>query len=408
MAVVLGLAAALASACGRADEAGAAGAHVQRLPGRGREAAVRDVLERFRGRERHRRRARGRHGDGSAREAEGRGRARGVPRSTCSPRTTSRSAPSGGRRARPAARRRGRPGAVLPAMAPPRFDGTRYFLPFRPNVQVTYANRARLPGGRRRPSAHRHRAPRGRPGLQGEAGCPEDRAPARRGRADRHHGRRAGPGFRGRSLAAQRRGLDRGVRVSRGSLAGRAPGPREPRRQVRHAGGSPRQRDGVARAELAVHLGRAGAAGSPRPVRGLRGVARAGPGRPRRRRGRPGDPARRHGTPPRARGPAGRLPHVTRGPGALVAGNAWPAIRADAYGQVPAAQRETFEAVRRALDDGWHRPGVPYWPDVSDAMNEAVRRILQGGEPVRPVLDRLHAAIGEAARRKGAPYPPPR
>ena len=92
----------------------------------------------------------------------------------------------------------------------------------------------------------------------------------------------------------------------------------------------------------------------------------------------------------------------------LVAGNAWPAIRADAYGQVPAAQRETFEAVRRALDDGWHRPGVPYWPDVSDAMNEAVRRILQGGEPVRPVLDRLHAAIGEAARRKGAAYPPAR
>jgi ABC-type glycerol-3-phosphate transport system substrate-binding protein len=36
------------------------------------------------------------------------------------------------------------PDAVLPAMAPPRFGGTRYFLPFRPNVQVTYANRARF------------------------------------------------------------------------------------------------------------------------------------------------------------------------------------------------------------------------------------------------------------------------
>jgi hypothetical protein len=44
----------------------------------------------------------------------------------------------------------------------------------------------------------------------------------------------------------------------------------------------------------------------------------------------------------------------------LVEGNAWPAIRADAYGRVPAVQRETFEAVRRALADGWHRPGVPY------------------------------------------------
>src|SRR5262249_14041116 len=74
----------------------------------------------------------------------------------------------------------------------------------------------------------------------------------------------------------------------------------------------------------------------------------------------------------------------------LVEGNAWPAIRADAYGRVPAEQRQTFEAVRRALENGWHRPGVPYWPDVSDAMNEAVRRIVQGNEPVRPVLDRLH------------------
>jgi trehalose transport system substrate-binding protein len=90
----------------------------------------------------------------------------------------------------------------------------------------------------------------------------------------------------------------------------------------------------------------------------------------------------------------------------LVAGNAWPAIRADAYGRVPVAQRETFEAVRRALDDGWHRPGVSYWPAVSDAMNEAVRRILQGGEPVRPVLDRLHGMIADAARGTGAPGPP--
>ena len=92
----------------------------------------------------------------------------------------------------------------------------------------------------------------------------------------------------------------------------------------------------------------------------------------------------------------------------LVAGNAWPAIRQDAYGRVPEAQRQTFEAVRRALADGWHRPGVAYWPAVSDAMNEAVRRIVQGGEPARPVLDRLHAAIADAATRAGAPYPPPR
>jgi hypothetical protein len=41
-------------------------------------------------------------------------------------------------------------------------------------------------------------------------------------------------------------------------------------------------------------------------------------------------------------------------------------------------------------------------------MNEAVRRIVQRGEPARPVLDRLHAGIADSAKRAGAPYPPPR
>jgi hypothetical protein len=92
----------------------------------------------------------------------------------------------------------------------------------------------------------------------------------------------------------------------------------------------------------------------------------------------------------------------------LVERNAWPAIRGDAYGAVPPALRETFEAIRRALADGFFRPAVPYWPEASDAMNEAVRRILERGEPARSVLDALHAGIAGAARRKGAPYPPAR
>src|SRR5262249_40437092 len=36
------------------------------------------------------------------------------------------------------------PDAVSPSMNPPQFDGKRYFLPFRPNVPLTYVNRARL------------------------------------------------------------------------------------------------------------------------------------------------------------------------------------------------------------------------------------------------------------------------
>jgi len=90
----------------------------------------------------------------------------------------------------------------------------------------------------------------------------------------------------------------------------------------------------------------------------------------------------------------------------LVARNAWPSIRDDAYRDVPAAQRETFDAIQRALAGAVRRPDVAYWADVSEAMNEAIRRILEQGEPPKPALDTLHDRIAAAARRKGVPYPP--
>ena len=86
--------------------------------------------------------------------------------------------------------------------------------------------------------------------------------------------------------------------------------------------------------------------------------------------------------------------------------NGWPSIRNDAYGEVPEDQKETFDAVQAAIEDGWYRPNVPYWPDAEAAMNEAVRRIIQGGEPVKPVLDELHETIAAAAEKTGAEYPP--
>ncbi|MDQ4149902.1 MAG: extracellular solute-binding protein [Actinomycetota bacterium] len=90
----------------------------------------------------------------------------------------------------------------------------------------------------------------------------------------------------------------------------------------------------------------------------------------------------------------------------LVERNAWPSIREDAYGTVADEQRETFAAIQRALQDGWYRPNVSYWPDVSEQMNAAVRRVVAGGENARTVLNELHGRIQEAARQKGAQYPP--
>ena len=90
----------------------------------------------------------------------------------------------------------------------------------------------------------------------------------------------------------------------------------------------------------------------------------------------------------------------------LAAENAWPSIRTDAYANVPEEQQSTFTAIQNALEDGWYRPNVVYWSDVSEQMNAAVRRIIVDGEPAKATLDELHAAIEAAATAKGAEYPP--
>jgi trehalose transport system substrate-binding protein len=91
----------------------------------------------------------------------------------------------------------------------------------------------------------------------------------------------------------------------------------------------------------------------------------------------------------------------------LAAENAWPSVRTDAYTQVPADQKSTFDAINRALQNGWYRPNVVYWSDVQDAINEAVRRVIVRGEPVEATLNELNGQIAQAAQDKGAEYPPP-
>lgn len=82
----------------------------------------------------------------------------------------------------------------------------------------------------------------------------------------------------------------------------------------------------------------------------------------------------------------------------LVGENAWASIRTDAYDKVPEEQRETFGAIQEAFEDGWFRPSVPYWSEVTARMNEAVDRILLQQQDVGTVLDEMNARI-EAAKR---------
>ncbi|MFN2589430.1 MAG: ABC transporter substrate-binding protein [Actinomycetota bacterium] len=90
----------------------------------------------------------------------------------------------------------------------------------------------------------------------------------------------------------------------------------------------------------------------------------------------------------------------------LVVENAWASVRADALGKVPEEQKTTYDAIQAALSDGWYRPNVVYWSDVEAAMNAAIQRIMIKGEPVQATLDELHGEIESAAQTKGAEYPP--
>ena len=180
------------------------------------------------------------------------------------------------------------PDAVLPALDPPRFDGRQYFLPFRPNVQVTYVNRARFE----------------RAGVRPPRTVEELRAVARALK-----GSAAGTGkvtlsldlggsaavtvaewvvaFGGDPLVLNDAGSVAAFEFLAGAVARGPPRPREPGGEVRQPGGLPRRRDRVARPELAVHLDGVRRAGRPRPLHRLRGLAGPRARRPRHRRRRP-------------------------------------------------------------------------------------------------------------------------
>ena len=90
----------------------------------------------------------------------------------------------------------------------------------------------------------------------------------------------------------------------------------------------------------------------------------------------------------------------------LVAKNSWPSVRGDALAEVPADQKQTFDAITAALADGWYRPNVVYWSDVESAMDDVIHKAIVGGQDVKTVLDAAHSKIAAAAQSKGAAYPP--
>lgn len=84
----------------------------------------------------------------------------------------------------------------------------------------------------------------------------------------------------------------------------------------------------------------------------------------------------------------------------LVEKLAWPSMRSDAYAEVPGWQKPYFEAVKEALAHTVARPNVPYWEDFDKAVNMAFREIVVEDRGVTETLDKYAAVLEEAKKRK--------
>lgn len=77
----------------------------------------------------------------------------------------------------------------------------------------------------------------------------------------------------------------------------------------------------------------------------------------------------------------------------LTARNGWPAMRSDALGQVEDWQQPYFETVNEALGFTQPRPNVVYWTDVENILSNAFNDIVTGGQPVADTLNRYQSEI---------------
>jgi trehalose transport system substrate-binding protein len=83
----------------------------------------------------------------------------------------------------------------------------------------------------------------------------------------------------------------------------------------------------------------------------------------------------------------------------LVSKLGWPSIRSDAYGAVPKWLQPHFKSVSEALKYGVFRRNVYYWNDYVKYINEAFAEIVMRGEPVQKTLNYYHKRLEEAKHR---------
>jgi trehalose transport system substrate-binding protein len=81
----------------------------------------------------------------------------------------------------------------------------------------------------------------------------------------------------------------------------------------------------------------------------------------------------------------------------LIAELGWPAVREDAYGAVEGWQAPYFEAIRESMTNARARPNVVYWGAVQGIMADAYQQIVQDGEDVEETLNAAQEEIDREA-----------
>jgi trehalose transport system substrate-binding protein len=85
----------------------------------------------------------------------------------------------------------------------------------------------------------------------------------------------------------------------------------------------------------------------------------------------------------------------------LVARMGWPSMRSDAYGKVEDWQKPYFDAVLEAMENARARPNVLYWEDLSEAIDGAFEEIVLEKRPVKDTLDKYAEVIRQASEAAG-------
>ena len=76
----------------------------------------------------------------------------------------------------------------------------------------------------------------------------------------------------------------------------------------------------------------------------------------------------------------------------------WPAMRTDAFGAVEEWQQPYFESVLNALEHTQSRPNVTYWLQVEQILSNAFNDIVTNGQEVQPTLERYQGEIDALAQ----------